>query len=276
MRRILVAAGAVATLTVAGCGAATTATLDNAKLSASEVLLQTAQKADDVTSYSADVVVNFSGAQEGAGSVQGSMLYQKTPQIATDITLNQVSFRGQNLPGAVRAIVRGDVAYVKVDALKNLVGATKPWIKLDLRQLGDRAGVNVDQYLAQAQQFDLKNSVALLTASTDAKAVGTESVGGEDTTHYSGTFKVDQAAKQLPQDAQAELKSRLAEAKDVKFDAWIDGQGLPRKVELNGGVADKGTFTATVLFKGFNDAVTIYTPPADQVGEMPGRAPVGG
>ncbi|WP_036328553.1 LppX_LprAFG lipoprotein [Microbispora sp. ATCC PTA-5024] len=269
MRRLLVAAGAVAAITVAGCGTTAAPSLENAKLSAAEVLQQTAQKADDVTSYSADLVVNVSDKQGGTGGVQGTMLYKKTPQIASDITLNQVAFGGQNLPGGVRVILQGDVAYVKLDMLKTLVGATKPWIRLDLKQLGSNAGVNVDQYLAQAQQIDLKTSVALLTASKDVKSVGTESVGGVDTTHYSGTFPVDQAVKQLPADAQSRMRGQLADAKDVKFDAWIDGQGLPRKIELNGGKADQGTFKATALFKSFNEPVTIDAPPADQVGELP-------
>ncbi|MCT9934981.1 LppX_LprAFG lipoprotein [Planotetraspora sp. A-T 1434] len=277
MRRLLVAAGAVAAITVAGCGTTAAPSLGNAKLSAAEVLQQTAQKADDVNTYSADLVVDFSSPKGGgAGNVQGTMLYQKTPQLASDITLNQVTFGGQSLPGGVRVVLQGDVAYVKLDVLKTLVGATKPWIKLDLKQLGSSSGVNVDQLLGQAQQIDLKTSVALLTASKDAKAVGAEKVGGVDTTHYTGTFDTEQAVKLLAPEAQARLQGGLSGVKDVKFDAWIDAQGLPRKVALNGGKAEEGTFKATALFKAFNEPVTIQTPPADQVGEIPKNISLGG
>jgi len=268
MRRLLVAAGAVAAITVAGCGTTAAPSLDNAKLSAAEVLQQTAQKADEVNTYSADLVVNVSSTKGKAGGVQGTMLYQKTPQLATDITLNQVSFGGQSLPGGVRVILQGDVAYVKLDLLKTLMGTTKPWVRLDLKQLGSSAGVDVEQYLAQAQQIDLKTSVALLTASKDVKSVGTEQVGGVGTTHYAGTFPVDEAIKQLPAESRSRLQGQLGSAKDVKFDTWIDDQGLPRKVELNG-AAQEGSFKATALFKSFNEPVTIETPAADQVGELP-------
>lgn len=197
------------------------------------------------------------------------MLYQKTPQISSDINLGQVSFNGQNMPGGVRVILQGDVAYVKLDMLRTLVGATKPWIRLDLKQLGSQAGVDIEQYLAQAQQFDLKTSAAMLTASKDVKPVGTEQVGGVDTTHYSGTFPVAEAIKQLPEDRRGHVQDELANAKDVTFDAWIDGQGLPRKVELNGGKPGAGTFKATAMFKSFNEPVSIKAPAADQVGELP-------
>jgi len=274
MRRLLVAAGAVAAITVAGCGTTATPSLQNAQLSAAEAIQQTAQKAGDVNTYAADLVVNVTDAKGGQGGViQGTMLFQKTPQVASDINLSQVAFNGQNVPGGVRAILQGDVAYVKLDMLRTLVGATKPWIRLDLKQLGSQAGVNVDQYLAQAQQFDLKTSVAMLTASKDVKSVGSEQVGGVDTTHYSGSFPVAEAVKQLPEDQRGRMQGELANAKDVKFDAWIDGQGLPRKVELNGGKPDAGAFKATAMFKSFNEPVSIEAPAADQVGELPQTLP---
>ena len=43
-----------------------------------------------------------------------------------------------------------------------------------------------------------------------------------DTTHYSGTFPVDEAVKQLPADqAGAARRTNLAELKNVKFDIWV-------------------------------------------------------
>lgn len=278
MRRLLVAAGAVAAIAVSGCGQTSTPSLGNVSLSASEAIQQTAQKAEDVTSYAADLVVDFSDGKNGSGNVQGTVLYQRQPEVASDITLSQVTFAGQSLPGGVRAILRGDIVYVKLDALKSLVGATKPWIKLDLKQLGSSSGVDVDQLLGQAQQIDLKTSVGLLTASKDVKAVGTEQVGGVDSTHYSGTFPVAEAVKQLPAEIQSKLKgAQLSSVSDMKFDAWIDAQGLPRKIELNGAAGSgSGTFKATILFKSFNEPVSIDAPPADQVGEIPKNVTAGG
>ncbi|MFI7640942.1 LppX_LprAFG lipoprotein [Nonomuraea sp. NPDC049400] len=261
----LTAAGAALVVAaVAGCGS--NAQPIQVNLAASEVLAQAAQKTAEVTSYTVDAVVNVTHTQEGAGKVQGRMLYQSKPQLAVDLTLDSVDMGGRSLPGGVRAVLQGDTVYVKVEALKDLVGATKPWIKVPLSEMGDSGQVN--QYLAQIQQFDLGNVTKLVTASKDVKSAGNESVNGEDTTHYSGTFPVDAAVQLLPADKQEQARTNLAELKDVKFDIWVAGDGLPRKLVLNGS-RDGATLDATLLFKGFNEPVTIEAPPADQIGELP-------
>ncbi|WP_433437319.1 LppX_LprAFG lipoprotein [Nonomuraea sp. CA-141351] len=261
----LTAAGAALVVAaVAGCGS--NAQPIQVNLAASEVLAQAAQKTAEVTSYTVDAVVNVTHPQEGTGKVQGRMLYQSKPQLAADLTLDTVDMGGRSLPGGARAILQGDTVYVKVEALKDLLGATKPWIKVSLSEMGDSSQVN--QYLTQIQQFDLGNVTKLVTASQDVKSVGNESVNGEDTTHYSGTFPVDAAVQLLPADKQEQARTNMAELKDVKFDIWVAGDGLPRKLALNGS-KDGSTLDATLLFKGFNEPVTIETPPADQIGELP-------
>lgn len=279
MRRLLAAAGVVATITVAGCGQAATPSIGNIRLSAAEAIQQSAQKAEDVTSYAADVVVDLSDSESGGSHVQGTLRHQQKPQITSDITLDKVTHAGQELPGGFRMILQNDSAYVKVDLLKTALGATKPWMRFDLKALGKSTGADLNQVLSQAQQIDLKTSAALLTASKDVKTVGTEQIGGVDTTHYSGTFPVVEAVKQLPSEIQAELgdqwQSRLSGVQDMTFNSWIDAQGLPRKVEL-GGATGTVTYKATMLFRSFNEPVTIEAPPADQVGEMPEKLTQGG
>ncbi|MEU6720908.1 LppX_LprAFG lipoprotein [Nonomuraea sp. NPDC046802] len=261
----LTAAGAALVVAaVAGCGS--NAQPIQVNLAASEVLAQAAQKTAEVNSYTVDAVVNVTHPQEGNGKVQGRMLYQSKPQLAVDLTLDSVDMGDRSLPGGVRAVLQGDTVYVKVEALKELVGGTKPWIKVPLKEAGDSG--QVDQYLGQIQQFDLGNMTKLVTASQDVKSVGNESVNGTDTTHYSGTFPVDVALGQLPADKQEQAKRGLAELKDVKFDIWVAADGLPRKLAMNG-AKEGATLDATLLFKGFNEQVNIATPPADQVGELP-------
>ncbi|MBT2234394.1 LppX_LprAFG lipoprotein [Nonomuraea sp. NEAU-A123] len=235
-------------------------------MAASEVLTQAAQKTAEVTSYTVDAVVDVTHPQEGGGKVQGRMLYQSKPQLAVDLTLDTIDLGGKGLPGGARAVLQGDAVYVKVEALKQLVGATKPWIKVPLTDVGGPGEIKT--YLDQIQQFDLAAVTKMVTASKDVKAAGNETVGGVDTTHYSGTFPVDAAVQQLPADKQEAARSNLAELKDIKFDIWVGSDGLPRKVALKG-AKEGATMDATLLFKGFNEAVNIQTPPADQIGELP-------
>ncbi|HUR08166.1 MAG TPA: LppX_LprAFG lipoprotein [Nonomuraea sp.] len=258
------AGAALVAVAVAGCG--TNAQPIQVNLAASEVLTQAAQKTAEVTSYTVDAVVDVTHPQEGNGKVQGRMLYQSKPQLAVDLTLDTIDMGGKGLPGGARAVLQGDAVYVKVEALKQLVGATKPWIKVPLTDVGGPGEIKT--YLDQIQQFDLAAVTKMVTASKDVKAAGNESVGGVDTTHYSGTFPVDAALQQLPADKQEAARSNLAELKDIKFDIWVGSDGLPRKVALKG-AKEGATMDATLLFKGFNEAVNIQTPPADQIGELP-------
>ncbi|WP_246645796.1 LppX_LprAFG lipoprotein [Nonomuraea ceibae] len=258
------AGAALVAAAVAGCG--TNAQPLHVNLAASEVLAQAAQRTADVSSYTVDAVVNVSHPDQGAGKVQGRMLYQSKPELAVDLTLDSADVGGKGLPGGARAVLQGDTVYVKVEALNKMLGATKPWIKVPLAEMGEQG--QVDQLLGQIQQFDLANVTKMVTASQNVKAVGTESVGGEDTTHYSGTFPVDAAVRQLPAEEQEQARKGLAELKDVKFDIWVAADELPRKLTMSGS-KDGGTMDAALMFKGFNEPVDIQAPPADQVGELP-------
>ncbi|MFC3979670.1 DUF1396 domain-containing protein [Streptosporangium sp. NPDC001559] len=270
MRRLAPALtlGAAALIAVTGCGAQSTGTLGNVKLAAAEAVQQSAQRAGEVTSYSADLVLDATGGDRGAGKIQGSVVYQSQPQLATDITLDTINFDGQNVPGGARAIFTGDTVYLKSQLLARFAGANKPWLKASISDIDAEGQKGVRSFLEQARQFDLAATVKLLTASKDVKAVGTETVGGTETTHYSGTFPVAEAAQVLDPAKQEPLKERLSSVKDVKFDLWADGQSLPRKVTLSGSKNGE-SFNLTALFKGFNEPVTIAAPPAEQVGDLP-------
>ncbi|GAA3443993.1 LppX_LprAFG lipoprotein [Planomonospora venezuelensis] len=262
--------GAAALVAVTGCGAQSAAPLGNVKLVAAEAVQESAQKAEEVTSYSADVVFDVAGGREETGKVQGRVVYQGKPELATDITLDTLSFGARNVPGGVRAILVGETVYVKSELLTQLAGATKPWVKVSVGDLDSGGQGEVRELMAQAQQFDLADTVKLLTASDDVKAVGTETVGGVDTTHYSGTFPVAEAVQALDPAERERVEKQFASAKDVKFDLWADGQSLPRKVTLSG--SEQGTtFSMAVHFQDFNEPVSIVAPPADQVGDLPER-----
>ncbi|GLW10508.1 hypothetical protein Misp01_56360 [Microtetraspora sp. NBRC 13810] len=274
MRRItlaIAATGTAAALALTGCGSSSQP-LGNVQLAAAEAIQQSAQQAAAVTSYTVDAVADFSG-QEGNGKVQGRMVYQREP-LAADVTLNTVNFAGRDLPGGVRAVLTGDTVYVNVEALKTLVGASKPWIKASVSDLDSSGQAQARDVLANIQQFDLAGAVKMATTSDDVKAVGTETVGGVETTHYSGTFPVNEALAQLDPEHRERAQADMGSVKDMKFDLWADAQSLPRKITMSG-KADGGSFDATMLFKGFNEPVQITAPPAAEVGELPRHTTTG-
>lgn len=270
MRRLApaLALGTAALVAVTGCGAQSTGSLGNIKLAAAEAVQQSAQRAGEVTSYSADLVLDATGGDKGASKVQGSLLYQSKPQLATDIKLDMITFGGQNVPGGARAILTGETVYVKSELLNKFAGAAKPWVKVSLSDLEANEQAKVRDFMAQVQQFDLAGTVKLLTTSKDVKAVGTETVGGVETTHYSGTFPVAEAAQVIDPAKREQLQEKLSRIKNVTFDLWSDAENLPRKVTLSGS-EQNATFNLAASFKGFNEPVQIVAPPADQVGDLP-------
>jgi|GEM_PF-595244 len=273
MRRLLGAALAAAAIVTAGCGAdgtssaPKTSSLGNYELTAAQALQRSAERADDVTSYIASLNLDIPDYKEGPVNAQATVRYQEHPRLAWEITLDRSAVNGNEVPGGVRVILFEDVAYAQIEMLKGLLDTDKPWLKIDLKQRpADRA--KVDRIFEQFRSADLKSNLAMLTASKDVEQAGREPVGGVETTHYSGTFPVEEALRLLPAEQRAKVTFPPGGEK-VKFDVWVDDEGLPRKLQLSEVQTGIGTATATVFFKSFNEPMSIEAPPADQTGELP-------
>jgi hypothetical protein len=74
---------------------------------------------------------------------------------------------------------------------------------------------------------------ALRGVSDDAEEVGREQVRGEDTTHYRGTLDASAALEAVKGPLRDQLESVLGSggAKQVPFEAWIDGDGRIRQLD---------------------------------------------
>ncbi|WP_283138716.1 DUF1396 domain-containing protein [Rhizohabitans arisaemae] len=263
----LVVAGAATMVTLTACGSTTTS-LGEITLSASEQLVDSSNKVQQVGSYKTDVVADLTHPREGSGTLTGSVVYQQKPDLKVDLKVDSASFGGQKLPGGVRLIVLGDTAYADIEALRQVTGLTKgkPWIKVPLN--GDAGPAK--EVLDRLQQIDLLTVTKMITSSRDAKVVGEETVGGVATRHYSGTFPVDEALKLVaPERREA---TGLKGLENVTFDMYVDGEGLPRKLVLKGAHAD-AKLDLTLLFSGFNEPVEIAAPPANEVGDAKDLVP---
>jgi LppX/LprAFG-like lipoprotein len=154
--------------------------------------------------------------------------------------------------------------YMKLpkEAMAGVPGG-KSWIKLDL----DKASGGAISGAMNASQ-DPSSQLKLLSALSDAKEVGKEKVGGEETTHYHGELDYQQVAKSGPQELRkaAELALKVMENTTVPVDVWVDDQGRVRqqRLELNtkavsGSPAQKQTMT--IGYSDFGvDASSIKAP----------------
>lgn len=187
---------------------------------------------------------------------------------ALDMTMDLGSLLPASLTqgAAATAEVRlvDKVAYVNLPFLASRLPSGKSWLKLDLGALAGTAGLgSVDQ--ADPQQY-----LQQLLASKNTQKVGTDTIGGEQMTHYRTTIDPSARLGDLPANVRAQARKALQQlgTKGIPADVWVDSNGLLRResVSLAFGKALQGaTMSMTMNLHDFGTAVTVSAPPADEV-----------
>jgi len=182
----------------------------------------------------------------------------------------------------VEAIFDGAVMYMKFPLLSAFLPDAKPWLKLDPATLGAQAGLDLSQ-LQQLGQSDPAQLLDYLRATSETvEEVGSEEIGGVDTTHYRGTVQLESVADQVPPDQQEQVRAAIEKlieqtgTTEIPVDVWVDGDGLVRKAELTytakiqvpGSEPQETESVVTMEFSDFGTAVEVEPPPADQVTDL--------
>ncbi len=99
----------------------------------------------------------------------------------------------------------------------------------------------------------------LQDAAGSMSAVGSEKVGGVDTTHYTGNIAVP-----------TEQGTTGAQSASIPVDVWVDGQGRIARVQstLSGGADVPIPGKVTVEFHDYGKAVSIEAPPSGQIKDL--------
>jgi hypothetical protein len=160
------------------------------------------------------------------------------------------------------------VVYVNAPALTSLIPGGKSWVRVDLEQAGKSAGVDLNQMLAQAAQ-NPADVLDMLKAAGSVKSLGTEPVGGAQTTHYQATIDLAKAAGMVGSPAQQAVQSLIDQGgpSTIPVDVWIGDDGFVHKLKVDETVGT-GSDTATVhLDLGLNGYgttnVNVAAPPSD-------------
>ncbi|TYC18931.1 hypothetical protein FXF65_00420 [Actinomadura syzygii] len=269
----MVAAGGAAVgtaLLLSGCNGDGTANTENMKLSAADALAKTSQKAGRADSFKADLTVTGTGQNKGEVHADGR--FQLRPTLKFSAKLDQFSSNGQTVPGAKgQALLTDNVLYAKVPQLARFVSDGKPWVKVDLNQMAQRTGFDLKSVVDQIQQVDPAEQTKMFTGSKDARRVGTETIDGVKTTHYSGTVTVQDALNRLDADARQKVEKWLPKDRangKINFDLWTDGDNLPRKLVSKASDKQGDSGTVTVLYSDYGTSFKVNPPPADQVGQL--------
>ncbi|TMR05401.1 hypothetical protein ETD83_06790 [Actinomadura soli] len=240
---------------------------ENLKLSAAQVLGKAAEKTGSVDSFKADLSMQVSGSSEGNVTASGQMQYRTKPDLAYSMRFDQMSVGGQSM-GGMEYVLVSRTMYMKIPMLSQLGGgsAAKPWLRISLDELGRKSGMNIDELLQQSQQMDPVQNTKMLTASKDVREVGKETVNGVETTHYTGTYRMEDAISKLPAESQEALRKSYADSgmQNMTFDLWVDGEQLPRKLAMKSQQTADGVMNMTMTYRDYGKPVEIAAPPASE------------
>jgi hypothetical protein len=184
-----------------------------------------------------------------------------SPSQAGDLTLTGVHVGGATV-GTVRMLVTSQAVYVKAPMLSWLLH--KQWAKISFKTSTSFGGVDLGQFAGHAQQLQPGQYLSMLASSANVKAVGTATMDGVSTTHYTGTVDLQKALASLPD--VPEVWSQLATSEGLKavhVEAWIDAGHRPRKIVTTLASAAL-SLTVNLHLSAYGVQVTVTPPPSGQ------------
>jgi hypothetical protein len=256
MRRWLLGAIAVVlAVALAGCGGGKKSS-GGAKPVAGDLIVAAAAKSAKSGSVEADFKISGAGVN---GS--GNGVFNTGPSRSGRLTM-KVNVRGVSVP--IDSVVTGNVLYMRSSVFAQLgLSPGKQWVKLDLGRLAQRSGIDLSS-LANSSPTPA-SALSYLRGSSKVREVGSESVGGVDTTHYKVTVDLERAAAKSTGPERQSL-NRVIQSSGVKklpIDVWVDGNGYVRKVEYaQRSSAGSKPVRVTMNLHDYGAPITVKPPPA--------------
>ena len=224
-----------------------------------------------------DLEVDVSGGR-AAGTFRGGGLFDYRGQRGRiDLDLSTVGIPSPG--GRAELLLLGDVIFVKLPLdLPELAG--RPWVKVDVNQLGRQAGVDLSS-LRQLQNNDPTPSMQFLEGVEDAGKVGEETVRGTRTTHYRATLDLAKVRLRVAPEVKDDvdrIQEQLGVA-TIPTEAWVDEEGRLRRFRQRIDLANakatgldgqplSGVVTNTFELYDFGVRVDVREPPADEVSDL--------
>jgi hypothetical protein len=168
------------------------------------------------------------------------------------------------------------VIYMRLPVLTKLLPGGKPWIKVDLGEIGKRAGIDISQF-TQFTTDPTQMVDWLRAASGPVTTVGTENVGGEPTTHYRTTIDLDKYPDLVPPEQRDLMRHAVDQIKKAThvssfpMHVWVGKDGRVRQVRMVLTETVQGQTMNVVTSERFYDfgvPVNIALPPDSQVTDV--------
>jgi hypothetical protein len=242
---------------------------ESPRMEPAAAVAKAAKNSEDITSLHYRLV----GTVPGSGRVKAEASMRMKPTIAMSMKMTALD-QGSDGTAQVRLIDKAMYIGGGAAAAKEMDG--KHWMKLDLSALGKNGlgGESLGAGAGQANQNPAQEST-FMTGAKHVKKVGTETVDGVKTTHYTGTVTVDDIRASLKGEDKAtrEKREKSLDAytkmgvEKLTMDMWVDGDDHTKQFRMKG-AADKGTLDMTFTFLDFNKPVTVKAPAASDTVDL--------
>jgi hypothetical protein len=288
-RTLVIAVTLAAALAACGSGGSDHAAGARLSTSALAVVRNAAQTTTDAKTAKLTLIVRATSSAGGTGGSGANFTITADgvtdyANHTADISLDFGDLAKQLPSGALGSgdltfeeRVVGDTIYMKLPAaLTSLAGGSaKPWTKVDAsRILGGLGGSSMSSGTDPTQALAYLSGV-----SDDVRKVGTETVRGVDTTHYTATLDLRKALDKRPSSLQGDdqykklLDQTISQLGTSTFpaDVWIDGQGRLARISYALTLPAAGRKVAvsySMELYDFGVPVDVQAPPADQVGDV--------
>ena len=271
LRSLLAAAVLAAAPLAAGCGA-------------DDLNPEDVAKAAEATRAEKTAKVDLSVATSGFGvpvplNVKGTGT-SALDRVAMDLTFDLsglLSLAGIQGDGRTRAVVLGKDAWLDPPAVDGLtVPGGKRWVGVDLARAARATGVDPEA-IGALVNADPGAQLDAITQAKGVKEVGKEQVGGVETTHFTGTVRLQDFLAALPADQRAKAQEALeaftkgAPGGDqpMPIDVWVDGDERIRRMRqeirtpAQGGIAS-GRIGLSFDYSDFGTPLKVQAPAAGE------------
>jgi hypothetical protein len=180
---------------------------------------------------------------------------------------SRMTFDFPRAGGKLEAISDGNTIYTKLPLASDQLPNGKAWLKLDTERLAKQQGNNIGA-VQQSDQTDPTQMLHYLETAGSVTKVVTDTVRGVQTTHYRGSIDPRKQLNQASGERRKALEQliRLTGSGEMPYEAWIDHDGLLRKLTIESKSPKlRSSVRMTMELFDYGVKVDIPLPPADQV-----------
>lgn len=162
-------------------------------------------------------------------------------------------------------VLADKVMYLEMPLISGMLPSGKRWLKVDLASAARQAGTSLGSF----GQINPQQWLQELLASNNTQKLGTDTVQGEQMTHYRTTIDPSKLSN-VPAAQRAAVRKALKQIgmSTVPVDVWVDGKGLLRQESISmtlGQGLQSATMKVTFDMHDFGETVNVQVPPPDQV-----------